>query len=149
MNLFSLIDKPAANFEAPPPVLAPSSKMHLLQREKELFGFYLTGHPMENFSREILELSCVPLKEFENLPDGSIVRAAFVVETVQVKISAKSQRKFAVLVISDGIDRYELPVWSDLFEEKAQLLPRKPASLRRPSDRKAGRDGSFAVPSPG
>lgn len=122
MNLFSLIEKPKDEFQTPPPVLTPSTKMQLLQREKELLGFYLTGHPMDNYRKELSYLSCVPFKEFDNLPDGSYVRAAFVVETVQIKISAKSQRKFAVLVISDGIERYELPIWSDLYEEKGFLL---------------------------
>ena len=37
-------------------------------------------------------------------------------------MSAKSQRKFAILIISDGIERYELPIWSDLYEEKGVLL---------------------------
>ena len=122
MNLFSLIEPPKSDSEMPPIVLTPSSKMKLLQREKELLGFYLTGHPMDSFKRELSFLSCVPFREFENLPDGSIVRAAFVVETVQVKISAKSQRKFAVLIISDGIERFEVPIWSDLYEEKGALL---------------------------
>lgn len=122
MNLFSLIEKPRNHFDTPPPVLSPSSKMQLLQREKELLGFYLTGHPMDNFRKQLSLLSCVPFKEFENMPDGSYVRTAFVVETVQVKISAKSQKKFAILIISDGIERFELPIWSDLYEEKGHLL---------------------------
>ncbi|MBF8263736.1 MAG: dnaE [Parachlamydiales bacterium] len=122
MNLFSLLEKPANRFQTPPPVPLPTSKMQMLQREKELLGFYLTGHPMDNYRQQMSRLSCVPFREFENMPDGAIVRAAFVVETVQVKISAKSQRKFAILIIGDGIERFELPVWSDLYEEKGALL---------------------------
>ena len=37
-------------------------------------------------------------------------------------IASKSQKKFAILMISDGIERQELPVWSDLYEEKSHLL---------------------------
>ena len=122
LNFFSLLDQTHSDFLTPPPVPSPSSKMKVLQREKELLGFYLTGHPMDSYRRELSMLSCVPFKEFENLADGSIARVAFVVETVQVKISAKTQRKFAILTISDGIERFELPVWSDLYEEKGSLL---------------------------
>jgi len=122
ISLFSLIEQPDTHFLVPPPVLSPTSKMQLLQREKELLGFYLTGHPMDSYRRELSLLSCVPFKEFENLPDGSYVRVAFVVESVKIKVSAKSQRKFAILIISDGIERYELPIWSDLYEEKGVLL---------------------------
>lgn len=122
MNLFALIEESKDRFQTPPSISAPTSKMQMLQREKELLGFYLTGHPMDSYRKELAALSCVPFKEFDHLPDNAIVRAAFVVETVQVKISAKTQRKFAVLIISDGIERYELPIWSDLYEEKGALL---------------------------
>lgn len=121
MNLFSLLDEPKA-FLAPPPVLHPSTQLELLQKEKELLGFYLTGHPMDGYRRVIAQASAVPFKEFERLPEGAHVRSAFIIETIQVKIASKSQRKFAVLVISDGLERFELPVWPDLFESSAAIL---------------------------
>ena len=52
----------------------------------------------------------------------TVFRAALIIETVETRISAKSQRKFAILTVSDGIERIELPIWSDLYEEKGQLL---------------------------
>ncbi len=52
----------------------------------------------------------------------TVFRSAFIVESVQVRIASKSQRKFAILIISDGIERQELPIWSDLYEEKSHLL---------------------------
>jgi DNA polymerase-3 subunit alpha len=122
LNLFSLIEEPEKPFVNPPPVAKKSSSLQLFQREKELLGFYLTGHPMDGYKKALGQLSCVPLTELEHLPDGMILRAAFVVETVQVKVSSKSQKKFAILVISDGMERFELPVWSELFEEKGALL---------------------------
>jgi len=122
LNLFSLIETEKKPFQAPPPILRPNSKMHLLQREKELLGFYLTGHPMDSYKDVLRRLSCVPFKEFETLPEGAVVRAAFVVETLQIKISNKSQRKFAILVISDGFERFELPIWSEMYEDKMAIL---------------------------
>ena len=122
LNLFSLIEEPAKAFVSAPPVTKKSTSLQLFQREKELLGFYLTGHPMDGYKKVLGRLSCVPLTDFEKLPDGSILRAAFVVETVQVKVSSKNQKKFAILTISDGMERFELPVWSEMFEEKGALL---------------------------
>jgi DNA polymerase-3 subunit alpha len=122
LNLFSLIEKEEKPFSSPPKVLHKTSEMEILQREKELLGFYLTGHPMDAFKGILERLSCVPFKDFEQLPEQALVRAAFVIETVQVKISAKSQKKFAILTISDGIERFEMPVWADLYESAAPLL---------------------------
>ena len=50
MNLFSLIEEPQEAFSMPPKVLNPSTDPQLFQREKELLGFYLTGHPMDALS---------------------------------------------------------------------------------------------------
>ncbi|MGE0669300.1 MAG: DNA polymerase III subunit alpha, partial [Parachlamydiales bacterium] len=123
MNLFSLIDnEKEQSFHTPPEVKDPVSKQKILKREYELLGFYLNGHPLDDFRSSLQRLSCVPLKELENLPNGSVCRVAFIIEAISVKISAKSQRKFAILTISDGIDRFELPIWPDLYEDKALLL---------------------------
>ncbi len=122
LNLFSLIEQPEKPFAYPPQISKKSSNLQLFQREKELLGFYLTGHPMDGYKKALGSLSCVPLTEIGTLPDGSVFRAAFVVETVQIKVSSKSQKKFAILMISDGMERFELPVWSEMFEEKGMLL---------------------------
>lgn len=122
MNLFSLIEEPEEAFSTPPNVLNPSTNLQLFQREKELLGFYLTGHPMDGYKSVLGRLSCMPLQEIEGLANKSVFRAAFVVESVTVKVSSKTQKKFAILIISDGMDRFELPVWSEMFEEKGFLL---------------------------
>ncbi|OGN55776.1 MAG: DNA polymerase III subunit alpha [Chlamydiae bacterium RIFCSPHIGHO2_12_FULL_44_59] len=123
LNLFTFIETPeVAALTNPLKVVSPSTKLQLYQREKELLGFYLTGHPMDGYKKVLGRLSCVPLTEVGRLEDGSVFRAAFVVETATVKVSAKNQKKFAILIISDGIERFELPVWSELFEEKGALL---------------------------
>ncbi len=122
LNLFSLIEEPKNPFQEPPVVAQPSSQEMLLQREKELLGFYLTGHPMDRYKHVLSRLSCVPFSAFHTLPNHAVVRAAFVVEDVEVKISNKTQKKFAVLTVSDGLERLEVPVWSEMYEEKAPLL---------------------------
>jgi DNA polymerase III subunit alpha len=122
MHLFSLQEDPNIRFRSPPLVAVPTNPLQLLQREKELLGFYLTGHPMDSHREVIAQLECTPFKEFERLPTGTLVRAAFLIETIQIKISSKTQKKFAILLISDGLEQLELPVWSELYEEKNTLL---------------------------
>ncbi|HSX37855.1 MAG TPA: DNA polymerase III subunit alpha [Chlamydiales bacterium] len=122
LNLFSLIEEAANPFLDPPSSVQTSSSVQMLAREKELLGFYLTGHPMDSYPALLSKLSCVPLKDFERLADGTFFRAAFIVESALLKISSKSQKKFAILTIGDGLHRFELPVWPELFEEKGHLL---------------------------
>ena len=123
MSLFALMGETSeARFHTPPTVKIGRTKLQLLLREKELVGFFLTGHPLDTYKEILSRLSCVPFSQIESMPSDVVFRAAFIVETVQTRISSKTQKKFAILTISDGMERYELPVWSELFEEKGHLL---------------------------
>lgn len=122
MSLFSLMEEEKNPFETPPIVEESISKEKLLLREKELLGFYLTGHPLEKYQPLMQRLSCVNLSELSEKKEAGVIRAAFVVETVRFKITSRSSRKFAILTISDGAGCFELPIWPDLYDEKPHLL---------------------------
>ncbi len=99
------------------------TREELLFREKELLGLFVTGHPLAMYGKQLHPLSCLTIREALALPDDTAFRMAFVVETVEVKIASKSQRKFAILNISDAAgDTLELPVWADLFEAHSDIL---------------------------
>lgn len=123
MSLFRMSeDLSAKRFLNPPSIKKEIPRQATLRREKELLGFYLTGHPLEDFKEQMKNLSCVPFSHLEELPHDSVCRISCILETVQVKISAKSQRKFAIVIVSDGFERHEIAVWSDLYEEKSSLF---------------------------
>lgn len=123
LSLFSLIgDTAESRFAKAPETKLRRSKMDILLREKELMGFFLTGHPMDGHRDILKRLSCVPLSYIGAAKGETVFRCAFIVEGVQVRFSSKSQKKFAILNISDGIEQYELPVWPELYEEKSHLL---------------------------
>lgn len=98
------------------------SKRKLLQRENELLGFYLTAHPLDEFREQIKAWNTTPLSEIGKLTADVCIVSCFIIETCQVKISSKHQRKFAILTISDSVERFELPIWSDLYEQNAHLI---------------------------
>ncbi len=123
MNLFALMgEKTSDRFSKPPVVKIKSSKIDILRKEKVLLGFFLTGHPMDEYKDILKRLSCVPMHRIPEMDHDAVFRAAFIVESVNVRISAKTQRKFAILMISDGMESFELPIWSDLYDEKHHLL---------------------------
>jgi DNA polymerase-3 subunit alpha len=123
IDFFSLSDqKLEEQFKLPPFVKNEKSKQEILKREYELLGFYLQGHPLDDYKNMLQRLSCCPLSDFDKLEKNSMCRVAFIIETCSVKISAKSQKKFAILTISDGVERFELPIWPDMYEQKHHLL---------------------------
>ncbi len=123
LNFFSLLEESQeSRFAKPPKVETPLSKSEVLSKECALLGFYLTGHPMDDYRKHMQRLSSVPLSHFEELQEGTVVRATGILEAVQVRIAQKSQRKFAIVTLSDGMERYEVPIWSDLYEERSELI---------------------------
>ncbi|MDJ0651408.1 MAG: DNA polymerase III subunit alpha [Simkaniaceae bacterium] len=123
MDLFSVFeDADKHPFNHPPKVEKQQDKKEILAKEKEFLGFYLTGHPMDEYRGLIDKLGCVPFHDLEKIKEGSVVKAAFIIESVKVKISQKTQKKFAIVVISDGMERFELPIWPDMYEENSHLF---------------------------
>ena len=121
LNFFSIFGD-EESYATPPKVQNDSSKLLLLQKEKELLGFYLTAHPMDNYLSILKKLSCVSFEDLNKQQDGSICRCAFIIDSIKIKVAMKSQKKFAILTISDGLDRYEMPIWPELFEKNCHLM---------------------------
>lgn len=123
VSLFAKLEaKQKGPFENPPNVTHTRTPLESLQREKELLGFFLTGHPMDQYKPMLKRLSCIPLSRAEQMPHHSVFRSGIIVESVQVRIASKSQKKFAILTVSDGLERFELPIWPELYEESKALL---------------------------
>ncbi|MCI5052479.1 MAG: DNA polymerase III subunit alpha [Simkaniaceae bacterium] len=120
MDLFS--DGDQAHFKEPKAEAIEGEKLEILKREKELIGFYLTGHPIDEFKEIVDKLEITAVDQLDQMPDKSVVKTVFVIETCNVRISNKTQKKFAILTISNGIERFELPVWPELFAHKGHLL---------------------------
>ncbi len=123
LSLFSLMgDSNEARFSQPPDVKRSTPSQEILLKEKALLGFFLTGHPMDEYKHILQRLSCIPLRRLDQMNHEAVFRSAFIVESIQIRVASKSQKKFGILMISDGIERQELPIWADLYEEKNHLL---------------------------
>ena len=123
MTFFAMMEEGEEDpFSEPPKVLQATSDEKRLLKEKELLGFFLTGHPMDRYKDRIQQLCCTSFLQIEEMPHDTVFRAAFMVETAATKIASKSQKKFAILTINDGYLTFELPIWPDMYEEKSHLI---------------------------
>ncbi len=99
------------------------SKSDFLLYEKTLLGLYVTGHPMEEYKNLIQKLGCSSLSDLGKDDTFGIIKIAFILEKISIKSSNKTGKKFAILLVGDGIEQFELPLWSDLFHRyKDQLI---------------------------
>jgi len=120
MNMFGGGDEPNPLFLNPPKVTKTTSVMEDLFKQKELLGFFLTGHPLDHYKDLLLRAGALPLNHPSE--DATVYRSAFLVEEIKTRFASKSQKKFAILTVSDKEDRIELPVWPELYEKLGEHL---------------------------
>ena len=90
-----------------------------LFKERELLGFYLTGHPLQLYQKEIEGLDAVSIDTLMHLEQSDVLVVPFVIEDLEFRLSQKTQKKFALLKASDQSGMVELLAWSDLMDAKS------------------------------
>ncbi len=122
-TFFELMGNPLDPATQPPPIVThPTPSSEMLIREKSLLGFFLSGHPLDGYLHSLERLSAVPLAQIHTLPHQTVVRATFLIESITTRLASKTQKKFAILQVSDSTYTCELPIWSDLYEQYYALL---------------------------
>jgi DNA polymerase-3 subunit alpha len=91
------------------------SRQELLASEKELLGFYFSGHPMDEYRKIWERASTLDLEHPERaMPDRDYIVVAMLKEFRS--IITKSGRKMAFGIVEDFAGSMEIVVFSDPFE---------------------------------
>jgi len=93
-----------------------------LFKERELLGFYLTGHPLQLYQETISKIDASTVDHLMQIEKSDLLVVPFVVEDMEFRLSQKTQKKFAVLKASDQTATMELLAWSDLIDSRGHLL---------------------------
>ncbi|PLY08798.1 MAG: DNA polymerase III subunit alpha [Arcobacter sp.] len=88
----------------------------LLELEKQSLGFYVSGHPLDEYRAQLDEISYTLSSEIEDLGDGSEALFIGKVETITERISKKGN-KFAILSLMDFHGNIELMLFEDRLKE--------------------------------
>ena len=94
-----------ALLEPPMPVCAPWSTLHMLNMEKEVVGFYISGHPLDNYKLEMDSFCNHQLSQVKELEllKGKDIRIAGMVSKVEHRFT-KSGKPFGTITIEDYYD---------------------------------------------
>ncbi len=119
-SLFGELGMPenAANSAVPKVSLAENQS---LQYEKEALGFYMSGHPLARFERDMKMFATHTTDEAPFAPDGINVRVAGVVSDIREMLNKKGER-MAFVTIGDLNGFIEVIVWADLYKKTVDLL---------------------------
>ncbi len=112
--------------DSPQPAPANSTQewdmADLLAYEKEALGFYISGNPMQRFSRAGLLRETANSTKLNTMPNNAEVSVAGIVASIK-KIKTKSDKGLMASMVLDGEDgQIEVIVFPDLYKEKSELV---------------------------
>ncbi len=116
----------AGGDDLPPPRMATKGEwlpMERLAAEHQAIGFYLSGHPLDDYAAALKRKKAETLAEVtRNAPAGPrLVHLAGTVSSRQERKSAKGNR-FAFIQLSDTTGLFEVMMFSDTLEVSRHLL---------------------------
>ena len=115
------------------PACNPWSKLHQLKSEREVTGFYISGHPMDdyrfevdNFTNVILEYLNHDIKKYQ---DKTVSFAGMVVNAEHK--TAKSGNKYGTFIVEDFTDSFRLAVFAEEYLKFKHLMVEETCLLFR------------------
>jgi len=101
----------------------------ILEFEKDTLGFYVSGHPLDEYREKLSELNYTMSSEIESIKDGS--NAIFIgkVEEIQKKVSKKGNQ-FGIVNLMDFHGNVEIMLFSDKLEQLAEMNLEEPVAFK-------------------
>ncbi|MGB5894690.1 MAG: DNA polymerase III subunit alpha, partial [Ignavibacteriaceae bacterium] len=99
----------------------PWSEKERLTREREVIGFYVTGHPLQKYETEYNSFAGFRMGETENLQDMQNVKACGVITDLRTKID-KAGKTMAFFTIDDFSGSCECLMFSKVYDDFGNFL---------------------------
>ena len=115
------VDKPSL------PETAEWSQSERLERERELLGFYVSSHPLNEHARD-LRFFATPIGKLERYADGASVRIGGLITRVSTSTDRRGQ-SIAFATIEDQGARTDVVFFSDAFAKFRSLIEQGQAVL--------------------
>jgi len=101
----------------------------ILEFEKETLGFYVSGHPLDDYREKLDELNYTLSSEIEGVKDGSYAIFIGKVEEITNKISKKGNQ-FGIVNIMDFHGNIEVMLFSDKLEKLKEMDLNEPVAFK-------------------
>ncbi len=101
----------------------------ILEFEKETLGFYVSGHPLDEYRQKIDELNYTLSSEIEGVKDDSFVVFIGKVEDIAKKISKKGNQ-FGIVNLMDFHGNIEIMLFADKLEQLDEMNLDEPIAFK-------------------
>jgi DNA polymerase-3 subunit alpha len=90
--------------------------------EKELLGFYVTGHPLDAYAKILAEGKYQTITSLNELADRASFKIAGAIVQVDKKFTKKEGKPFAVVFLEDLTATLEVVLWNEVYTPVADRL---------------------------
>ncbi|MDF0707634.1 DNA polymerase III subunit alpha [Flagellimonas okinawensis] len=109
----------ASDVQIPEPIVPPCEEwgtMEKLRREKEVVGIYISGHPLDDFKKEIKAFCKNTVSDFARLEEhvNRELTVAGVITDVQHRVS-KNGKGWGLFTLEDYNESYELRIFGEEY----------------------------------
>jgi len=103
-------------------VVTPWGDHEKLSYEKELLGFYVSGHPLDAYADLFASKNYPPISSLAELDDRSQFRIGGAIAQVEKKFTRREGKPFAVVWVEDLTGTIEIVVWNDVYVVVSEVL---------------------------
>ncbi|MFH1478451.1 MAG: DNA polymerase III subunit alpha [Candidatus Omnitrophota bacterium] len=93
----------------------------LLSFEKDMLGFYITGHPLARYSDILKEYSTATTKELKDLKDGSKIRFGGIINKVKNTVTKRTGERMAIMMMEDLEGRVEVLIFPAAYKNVSKF----------------------------
>jgi DNA polymerase-3 subunit alpha len=90
--------------------------------EKELLGFYVTGHPLDAYAEVLAGKNYQTIASLNELSDRAQFKVAGAIVQIEKKFTRKEGKPFAVIWVEDLTSTLEVVLWNEVFVEVSSAL---------------------------
>ncbi len=127
VSLFDVLDAPMPKAKKRSSrLITPWSPEEKLAAEKELLGFYVTGHPLDRYRSLFESGKYVPIAQLAQAVEpgerNAVVQIAGSLATVEKRFSKKGNKPFAIVILEDLSDSIEVGIFGETYANSALLI---------------------------
>jgi DNA polymerase-3 subunit alpha len=94
----------------------------LLANEKELLGFYVTGHPLTPYAQILDKYTLANTKTLAELPNRSLTRVGGLIASVQNGVSKKNGKPYSMVTLEDLVGSVQVLCMNENYDKYRELL---------------------------
>jgi DNA polymerase III subunit alpha len=121
-DVFDLTTPAASKKPGAVPKIEPWPLMEMLGYEKDLLGYYITGHPLEAYAGHYENAKISTIATALEVEESASFKLAGLIGTVEKKFAKKDGKPFAIVSIEDFTGQLEVMAWDSAYSDNVELL---------------------------